>query len=117
MLKPLLTFGAVAAIATAGTLAAEAAAGPTAAQKQALQTCAGCHDITPAKATLMGPPLWASYGKKPKMGGVKFAKWDKKTLDAFLADPQKVKPGSTMPVNVPDAGQRAAIIKALEGMH
>jgi cytochrome c len=111
MLKPILTFAAVAAIATSATLSAEAKAPP-----EALQTCAGCHDITQARTKLVGPPLYGIYGKKPQMGGVKFAKWDKKTLDAFLADPQKVKPGSTMPINVPDAKERAAMIKAIEGL-
>jgi cytochrome c len=111
MLKPILTLAAVAAFATSATLSAEAKAPP-----EALQSCAGCHDITKARATQVGPPLFGIYGKKPQMGGVKFAKWDKKTLDAFLADPQKVKPGSTMPVNVPDAKERAAMVKAIEGL-
>ena len=111
MMKPILTLAAVAAIATGQALTAEAKAPPA-----ALQNCAGCHDLSPARAQQVGPPLYGIYGKKPQMGGVKFAKWDKKSLDAFLADPQKVKPGSSMPINVPDAKERAAMVKAIEGM-
>ena len=117
MLKPMLTLVAVAAIATSATLAdAQHAYGDAKAPPASLQSCAGCHDLTPAQAKLVGPPLYGIYGKKPQMGGVKFTKWDKKTLDAFLADPQKVKPGSTMPINVPDAKERAAMVKAIEGL-
>ena len=112
MTKSILTLVAVAAIATSATLAEASGKAPPA----SLQSCAGCHDLTPAKAELVGPPLYGIYGKKPQMGGVKFTMWDKKTLDAFLADPQKVKPGSTMPVNVPDAKERAAMVKAIEGL-
>jgi len=41
--------------------------------------------------------------------------WDDKSLDAFIADPQKAIPGNVMPFpGVPDAKQRAEIIDYLK---
>lgn len=111
MILPVLVAGAV---LVSGVAAQAAGKGPTAAQQKALSTCAACHDITSAKTTMVGPPLFGLYGQKPRSPGMPVKKWDKKSLDAFLADPAKVKPETTMPVNVPDAKQRAEIIKALE---
>jgi cytochrome c len=40
--------------------------------------------------------------------------WDPKTLDAFIAEPQKVVPGTVMPfAGLPDAGQRASLVAYL----
>ena len=94
----------------AGPLAAEAAT------PQALSSCAGCHDFSPKQAKMFGPPLFALMGAKPRSPGMPVKKWDKKSMDAFLADPEKFKPGTTMPVNVPDAKERAEIIKALAAL-
>ena len=41
--------------------------------------------------------------------------WDDKTLDAFIADPQKTIPGNLMPFpGVADAKQRAEIVDYLK---
>lgn len=113
-------FAILAGAAVFGTLAlgmtAEAAKGPTPAQQKTLASCAMCHDLTSAKANKMGPPLFGVVGAKPVMSGVPYKKWDKKALDEFLKDPSAVKEDTTMPVNVEDAKERAAVIKALEGL-
>jgi len=41
--------------------------------------------------------------------------WDEKSIDAFLADPQKTVPGNHMPFpDVPDAKERAEVIDYLK---
>lgn len=78
-----------------------------------LATCVACHDITAAKKPRVGPPLFGLYGQKPTMTGVKYKKWDQASLDEWLKNPSAVKPGTTMAFMVPNAAQRAKIIKAL----
>ena len=39
--------------------------------------------------------------------------WTTANLDQFLADPAKTVPGTAMPIKVPDAAQRAALISYL----
>lgn len=98
------------------------AAGPLSAPAQAagvdpaLSTCATCHDLTPAKKKLVGPALFGTYGSKPVTAGIRFAKWDEKSLDTWLKEPAKVKPGTLMVFMVPDAAQRKAAIKALKAL-
>ena len=106
----------VAAVLIGGIVAEAATRGPTPQQMATLGSCQGCHDLTPARKTLMGPPLYGAFGKKPSISGVPFAKWDRASLDRFLADPSAVKPTTAMPVNVPDAKERAAIVRALEAL-
>jgi cytochrome c2 len=113
LLLPALLAGAVLLSAVGAQAASKA---PTPAQKQTLSTCAACHDITGAKATQVGPPLFGVMGAKPRSPGMPVKKWDKKSLDAFLADPGTFKPGSTMPVNVEDPKERKAIVEALAGL-
>lgn len=96
-----------------GVAAQAASKGPTPAQQKALGTCLACHDASPAKAQRVGPGIYGLAGAKPRSPGMPNKAWDKKTLDAFLADPAKFKPGSTMPFKVTDPKQRAEIVKAL----
>lgn len=116
MIAKLSGIALVGLVLAAGVAAEAAGKGPTPAQQAALASCQGCHDITPARTKLMGPPLWGVAGRKPSISGVPFAKWDKAALDKFLADPAKVKPTTTMPVSVEDAHERAEVIKALQGL-
>jgi cytochrome c2 len=104
----------VAGLVLLGGMAAEAAGkGPTPAQQKTLATCLACHDITPAKAQKVGPPLFGVVGAKPKVAGAPVKAWDKKALDAFLRDPAAYAKGSKMPYKVTDGAERAAIVKAL----
>jgi cytochrome c len=44
--------------------------------------------------------------------------WTPQTLDAYLADPQKLVPGNHMPYSgMPDAQERAALIAYLQSLH
>lgn len=120
MPKPIAILTAAAVVGTVAlgmsAEAAKAPAAPTAEQQKVLSQCAMCHDITGAKKSMMGPPLFGVVGHKPVMSGVPYKKWDKKALDQFLKDPSAVKADTTMPVSVEDAKERAAVIKALEGL-
>ncbi len=81
--------------------------------------CEGCH--APAGGG-QGPSLTGVFGRKAgalagfdyspalKASGVT---WTNATLDRFLADPSKMVPGTAMPVHIPDAAQRAAIVSYL----
>jgi len=55
--------------------------------------------------------------KKPPVTAMRTAglTWDEKSIDAFLADPQKTVPGNHMPFpGVPDAKERAEVIDYLK---
>lgn len=78
--------------------AADAEAG-----KKAFTQCAACHTMQPGG---LGPSLAGIVGRKsaavegfaysPAMKRANLT-WDEKTLEAFLAAPQKVVPGNKMP--------------------
>lgn len=79
--------------------------GDVAAGRQVFRQCQVCHSLEPGK-TSIGPSLagvigrkagsMPSYGYSPAMRQAHIV-WDAKTLDAYLADPQKVLPGNKMP--------------------
>lgn len=88
------------------------------------QNCTACHSLEPNK-NLSGPSLSGVIGRKA--GGLdSFSRysdalksagviWDEKTLDAWLADPQRVVPGNQMPFpGVKNPQQRADIIAFLK---
>ncbi len=43
--------------------------------------------------------------------------WDRAALDRFLADPSRLVPGTTMPIPVPDARERASVVAYLARLH
>jgi cytochrome c len=84
--------------------------------------CASCHAATATAG--VGPGLLGVVGRlagtapgfrySPAMKRARFA-WDEAKLDAFLADPQKVVPGTLMPYSgMPSASDRAAVIAWLK---
>jgi len=84
--------------------------------------CASCHTLGPGGANLVGPNLFGVFGKPAasqagyaaplKASGVT---WDAATMDAWLADPKAVVPGTKMVfVGVKDAQQRADLIAHLK---
>ena len=89
----------------ATTPVAGAAGGDDAAGRQVFRKCQACHSIEPGK-TLLGPSLSGIVGRKagsessysysPAMKQAGLV-WDVATLDAYLADPEKVVPGNKMP--------------------
>jgi nitrite reductase (NO-forming) len=91
---------------TAGAQAtADHSQGDVAAGRQVYRKCQACHSLDPGK-NLVGPSLREIIGRKagaeqgfnysPAMKSANIT-WDVKTLDDYLADPQKVIPGNRMP--------------------
>jgi cytochrome c len=100
------------------TLAADATRG---AERFKLM-CATCHGVDPAQKK-MGPHVKGIVGRK--VGAVEGSAysaalkatgwtWDKEKLDAYLADPKKAVPGTTMMMGAANAADRADIIAYLE---
>jgi cytochrome c2 len=92
---------------------------------QRFQECAACHKLEPGVAGL-GPSLRGVIERKAaaladfryspalKRSGLT---WNVDTLDAFLADPQKLVPANRMPfAGLPDAEDRADIIAYLRNL-
>ena len=99
------------------------AAGDAARGEQKYIECGACHSLKPG-VTIVGPSLAGLFGRKagsqtdfrysPAMrrSGIT---WDAKTLDEFIADPQKSVPANRMPyAGMTDAGDRADLIAYLE---
>ena len=88
----------------------------------AFQQCAECH--SPGSTDNAGPGLKGVYGRRAgAKDGFEFSpalkksaiQWDDKTLDAFLANPQKAVPGTSMAFGGDDdAKERADLIAYLK---
>ncbi|MBB4098571.1 c-type cytochrome [Sphingomonas kyeonggiensis] len=87
--------------------------------------CAACHRISPGAPDLGGPNLYGVYGKPMGQNSMRFSytaalrdaggKWDAKTLDAWIADPRAVVPGTNMQfAGIADPLDRADIIAYLQ---
>jgi cytochrome c len=84
--------------------------------------CAPCH--AKDKSKRMGPGLFGVVGRQAgSVEGFHYSRamkkanitWDDKSLDAFIAAPQKVVPGTVMPfAGIPDQQVRADLIAYLE---
>jgi cytochrome c len=84
--------------------------------------CAACHSTD--GSSRIGPSLKGVYGRKPgSLAGFTYSRamrnsaaaWDEKSLDAFIAEPQKTIPGNTMPFGgISDPKQRAEIVEYLK---
>jgi cytochrome c len=90
------------------------------------QQCATCHTINPSEATRQGPSLFKVVGRQAgKADGFRYSAgfteanfvWDDARLDAYLANPQAVVPGSTMAYRQSKAETRAAIIAYLKELN
>lgn len=117
-------------LALAGTGAAAQKAAPNPAPdlakaRTAFQACAACHSDKPGVKRL-GPSLAGMYGKpaaqvqgftySPALAQAKL-RWDRKTLDRFIANPKAVVPGNRMTYSgVADSAKRAAIIDYIESL-
>lgn len=87
------------------------------------QRCAACHSVEPGR-NKAGPHLsgvigriagnveGATYSDPMRSSGIT---WNSQTLDTFLTAPARMIRGTRMTVAIPNATQRAAIIRYLEG--
>jgi len=82
--------------------------------------CAACHSIEyngvgPAHKGVFGRMAGKTSGYLYS-GALKSSKvvWTDKTLNLWLADPEKFIPGQKMGISVPDAGERADLIAYLK---
>jgi cytochrome c len=90
------------------------------------QQCATCHTTNLTDPVRQGPPLLKIVGRPAgKADGFRysagFAKadfvWDEARLDAYLANPQAIVPGSIMAYRQAKAETRAAIIAYLKELN
>ncbi|MGE0409400.1 MAG: cytochrome c family protein [Amphiplicatus sp.] len=111
----------------------EEQAKPTAASGQALfrTYCAICHAAAApggpeSKVVRAGPNLFGVYGRPAGALDFAYSKalknsglvWDEARLDLFLANPQKLAPGTLMGFNgEPDPQKRRAIIDYLKSLN
>jgi cytochrome c len=121
-----LTLGGLVLGASAAP-AGPAPAGDAARGAAVFGQCAACHAVEPGRH-LTGPSLAGVWGRKAgttegftrysdalKQSGLV---WDDKTLDAWLRDPQRIVPGTSMTFpGLPNARQRADVIAYLKAAH
>lgn len=111
--------------ALAWMAAGPALAAPTAGQTYFERNCASCHTVDASMGSRAGPGLFNVVGRKAAgvagynytdalaKAGAAGKTWTREELDVFLRDPNKDVPGTAMPIGVPDAKQRAAVIAYL----
>ena len=82
--------------------------------------CVGCHSldqdrIGPRHRGLIGRKAGAVPGFEysPALRASRIV-WSTRTLDRWLADPERLVPGQRMNYSVPDAADRAALVAYLE---
>jgi len=119
---PALITGMVFLMAVSGSVRAPAST-PAAADGGALfaQNCKACHSLTPGQNSPMGPNLAGITGQKAASGAYRYSPalkasgivWTREKLDAYLAGPAKLVPGTRMFPSMGDAAKRAAIIDYL----
>jgi cytochrome c len=86
--------------------------------------CASCHDATTSDSAKIGPNLHAVLGRQvASLAGYPYSAalksqnfvWDAAHLDAWLANPAAVVPGTAMAfAGIPEAADRQALISYLE---
>lgn len=86
------------------------------------QRCSMCHSVVPSQPKPLAPGLSGVVGRKAASTQFNYSAalkasnltWTKPNLDRYLSAPMRMVPGTRMAVSVPDAAQRAALIKYLE---
>lgn len=87
--------------------------------------CAGCHKASEGAPDFGGPNLYGVYGRPMGQNSSRFGytdalveaggTWDDRTLDAWIANPRAVVPGTNMQfAGLPDRLDRADIIAFLK---
>jgi cytochrome c len=109
------------AAAFAGTAHAAGPVGDVARGQMVYARCVSCHALTGAQIT--GPSLIGVAGRKAGTSpGARYSPalvasgltWKTATLDAFLAAPTQLVPGTSMAIVVPAAQDRADVIAYLK---
>ena len=88
---------------------------------RAFQRCAACHSLradprspAPALGGVVGRRAGAvdgfAYSDAMRAAGRRGLVWDEATLERYLADPEAVVPGTSMPFQGGSAAERAAVI-------
>lgn len=90
--------------------------------------CYACHSLDPAETGLPGPSLAGvldrpaaaltefDYSPAMRRAAAAGLVWDAETLDAYIADPEAVVPGTWMGfVGLSDAAERAALVEYIIG--
>ncbi len=96
--------------------------------ERAFQKCYACHSVDPAEKGLSGPNLRGIVGRSiaaqpgfeysPALLRLRRSKgrWSADLLDRYIADPERVAPGTTMTfTGMRDARERAALARYLAG--
>ncbi|WP_255592081.1 c-type cytochrome [Geminicoccus harenae] len=114
---------------TLALLAAQAMPSPALAQQAAdgerlfRTRCGTCHSIEPGQ-NRVGPSLAGVLGRAAgTLEGARYSPalresgivWSSETIDAYLADPRQLVPGTTMTVGLRAPAERAAVIAYLDG--
>ncbi|MGZ5199522.1 MAG: PQQ-dependent sugar dehydrogenase [Telluria sp.] len=119
----------ISVLLAAATVAGSAHAAPDAGHAYFNNNCASCHTADPSLSSRAGPGLYGLLGRKlgsvpgynysdaMARAGAAGKTWTREELDTFLADPSKAVPGTTMPVSVPNKGDRAALIDYFATLH
>lgn len=123
MFKSCMYATAAILVVTAGSATADDKTGEIKKGTQAYRICAACHSLQP-DVHLSGPSLAGLWGKKSAStkGFGRYTKalkdldtvWDEDTLNAWLAHPQELAPGTTMTFRgVENDNTRVALIEFL----
>src|SRR5262245_46444738 len=98
--------------------AAPGLAAPNAAAGEALfkQRCATCHTTQEGQSSMLGPNLAGVVGRAAAASEFRYTvalrgsglTWTREQLDAYLAAPTKLVPGTRMVISIPDAADRAS---------
>jgi cytochrome c len=84
--------------------------------------CSGCHGLDNSKE---GPPLRGVYGRKAaSVAGFGYSealqkmdiRWDDRSLDQWLSDPDKMVPDTDMAFRLADGGERKAVVAYLKSL-
>ena len=114
---------------TLALLGAQALTSPAPAQQAAdgerlfRTRCGTCHTVEPGQ-NRVGPSLAGVLGRTAgTLEGARYSPalresgivWSSETIDAYLADPRQLVPGTTMTVGLRATADRAAVIAYLDG--
>ena len=117
----MLKWGVAAMLLTLLATAQASADGDAGRGKTLFARCSACHTVT--EQNKVGPHLSGVFGRTAgTAAGARYSKamtasgmtWDEPTLDAFLAEPTRALPGTTMSARLPNPQDRADVIAYLK---